>query len=68
MYVNFYKFAHNHVRIKERKINGLYIRDYSHGLDEIIDMMKPYTINFSQKQAGFKTNIKEKVLYGIWKI
>lgn len=63
MYVNFYKFAHNHVRIKERKINGLYIRDYSHGLDEIIDMMKPYTINFSQKQAGFKTNIKEKVLY-----
>lgn len=63
MYVNFYKFAHNHVRIKERKINGLYIRDYSHGLDEIIDMMNPYTINFSQKQAGFKTNIKEKVLY-----
>tara|TARA_R100001086_G_scaffold246557_2_gene179008 strand:+ start:7342 stop:8571 length:1230 start_codon:yes stop_codon:yes gene_type:complete len=63
MYVNFYKFAHNHVRIKERKINGLYIRDYSHGLDEIIDMMNPYTINFSQKEAGFKTNIKEKVLY-----
>ena len=68
MYVNFYKFAHNHVRIKERKINGLYIRDYSHGLDEIIDMMKPYTINFSQKQAVLKPILKRKFYMWIWKI
>lgn len=61
--VNFYKFAHKYVKIKERKINGLFIRDYSHGLESILEKMKPYTINFSQKEAGFKTTIKENVLH-----
>ena len=61
--INFYKFAHKYVRIRERKINGLYIRDYSQGTDKIVDIMKSYTLNFSQKEAGFKTTIKEKVLH-----
>ena len=61
--VNFYRFADKHVRIKEKKINGLYIRDYSKGLEVIIEKMKPYTLNYSQKQAGFKTSIKETVLH-----
>lgn len=61
--VNFYKFAHKYVKIKERKINGLFIRDYSNGTELIIDKMKPYTINFSQQEAGFKTKISEQVLY-----
>ena len=61
--VNFYKFAHKYVKIKERKINGLFIRDYSHGLESILEKIKPYTINFSQKEAGFKTTIKENVLH-----
>ena len=61
--INFYKFAHKYVRIRERKINGLYIRDYSKGTDKIVDIMKSYTLNFSQKEAGFKTTIKEKVLH-----
>tara|TARA_R100001594_G_scaffold11802_5_gene26465 strand:- start:8358 stop:9593 length:1236 start_codon:yes stop_codon:yes gene_type:complete len=61
--VNFYKFAHKYVKIREKKINGLYIRDYSKGTDNIIEKMKPHTINFSQQEAGFKTTIKEKVLY-----
>tara|TARA_R100000664_G_C2753712_1_gene141152 strand:+ start:863 stop:2092 length:1230 start_codon:yes stop_codon:yes gene_type:complete len=61
--VNFYKFAHKYVKIKERKINGLFIRDYSNGSELIIDKMKPYTINFSQQEAGFKTKISEQVLY-----
>jgi hypothetical protein len=61
--VNFYKFAHKYVKIKEKKINGLFIRDYSNGLELILDKMKPYTINFSQAQAGFKTKIQEQVLY-----
>lgn len=60
--VSFYKFAHRYVRVRERKINGLYIRDYSNGLETIINKMKPYTINFSQKEAGFKTTITENVL------
>lgn len=61
--VNFYKFAHKYVKIKEKKINGLFIRDYSNGSELILDKMKPYTINFSQVEAGFKTKIQEQVLY-----
>ncbi|QDP61308.1 MAG: hypothetical protein Unbinned1524contig1000_65 [Prokaryotic dsDNA virus sp.] len=61
--VNFYKFAHRYVKIKEKKINGLFIRDYSGGSDLILDKMKPHTISFSQKEAGFKTKISEQVLY-----
>jgi SNF2 family DNA or RNA helicase len=61
--VNFYKFAHKYVKIKEKKINGLFIRDYSNGSETILNKIKPYTINFSQKEAGFKTSIKEKVLH-----
>ena len=61
--VNFYKFAHKYVKIKEKKINGLFIRDYSNGSELILNKMKPYTINFSQQEAGFKTSIKEKVLH-----
>ena len=61
--VNFYRFSDKYVRVRERKINGLYIRDYSKGLDSILDKMKPYMVNFSQKEAGFKTSIKEQVLH-----
>jgi len=62
-HVNFYRFSDKHVRVKEKKINGLYIRDYSQGLESIIETMRPHMINFSQKEAGFKTSIKEKVLH-----
>ena len=61
--VNFYKFAHKYVNIKEKKINGLFIRDYSKGTEQIIDRMKPHTLNFSQKEAVFKTTIQETVLH-----
>ena len=59
---SFYKFAHAHVKITERMINSLRIRDYSNGLPTIMDKMKPYMIAYSQKEAGFKVNTTEKVL------
>jgi hypothetical protein len=61
-YVNFYKFSKQYVNVKQRKINSLYINDYSDGLQTIIDEMKPYTISYTQKEAGFKVNTKEHVL------
>ena len=61
-YANFYKFAHKYVNIKIKPINGMQIRDYSHGLPTIMDAMKPYTIAYSQKEAGFKVKTTEKVL------
>ncbi len=61
-YTNFYKFAHKYIDIKTKPINGMQIRDYSHGLPTIMDAMKPYTIAYSQKEAGFKVKTTEKVL------
>ena len=61
-YTNFYKFAHKYIDIKIKPINGMQIRDYSHGLPTIMDAMKPYIIAYSQKEAGFKVKTTEKVL------
>jgi len=62
-YINFYKFSKKYVNVKQRKINGLFINDYHDGLQSIIDVMKPFTIAYSQKEAGFKVNTKEHTLY-----
>ena len=60
--VNFYRFANSYVRVTEKIINGLRIRDYSNGLPTIMDVMKPYLIAFSQKDAGFKVETNEIIL------
>ena len=61
-YKNFYRFSDDYVKVKTRPIGGLNIRDYSTGLETIIDAVKPFTINYSQAEAGFKVKIKEKIL------
>ena len=38
------------------------INDYSRGLETIVDKMNPYTIRFTQKEAGFRNDIVEEVL------
>lgn len=62
-YANFYKFASDHVDVKERTINSLRIRDYSHGKDSILEAMAPYMISYTQKAAGFESSVEEEVLY-----
>lgn len=59
---NFYRFCDKHVKVKEKRINGMTIRDYSHGHDSILELMKPYTINYSQEEAGFSAQTTEQVL------
>ena len=59
---NFYRFCDRFVDVKERKINGLMIRDYSKGRQEILDAVKPFTISLTQKEAGFVTETTEEVL------
>ena len=61
-YQSFYKFCHDYIDVRERKINSMYIRDYSRGRDSIIEKMKPYTIAYTQKEAGFKVDTREHVL------
>ena len=58
----FYKFASQYVSVVKKKIGGLYINDYSKGNTNIIEHMKPYTISFSQKEAGFVVNTNEHIL------
>lgn len=62
-YTSFYKFAHDYVDVKDKRINGFNIRDYSHGKDSIIEAMDPYTINYTQIESGFVVETTEEVLY-----
>jgi hypothetical protein len=61
-YKNFYRFCDKYVLVKERMINSLRIRDYSQGLDSILEAVKPYTISLTQSEAGFITETTENVL------
>ena len=61
-HANFYKFAHDWVKVKQRKINGNLINDYSHGLESIKKAMSHHTINYSQKEAGFEVDTREHIL------
>jgi hypothetical protein len=63
VYKNFYKFASEYVNVTQKKINGFNINDYSDGRPEIIEAMDPYTISYTQSQAGFESTIEEEVLY-----
>ena len=60
---NFYQFAQRFVTVRQRKINSLFINDYSDGSPEILKAMEPMTISYSQKQAGFKVQTDEEILY-----
>jgi hypothetical protein len=62
-FANFYRFCDKYVNIKQKMINGRLMNDYSHGMETIIDEMKPYTINYTQAEAGFKSKVKEEILY-----
>ena len=61
-YKSFYKFAKDYIDIKQRKINSLYINDYSRGMLSILDEMKPNTISYTQKEAGFVVDTREHIL------
>ena len=59
---NFYKFAAGYVDVKQKKVNGMFVNDYSRGHDIILSIMKPYTINYTQQAAGFNAVTTEEVI------
>jgi hypothetical protein len=61
-YKNFYRFCDDYVNVTERRINSMTIKDYSKGYDTIVQAMSPYTINYTQSEAGFKVETKEHIL------
>jgi len=62
-HTSFYKFAREYVQVRQRKINSNYVNDYSRGMKKILDEMKPYTISYTQKEAGFKNEINEEIMW-----
>lgn len=60
-FANFYKFCNTFVKVKTKMINGLVIKDYSEGLDTIVEAMAPFTINYTQQEAGFMAETTEEV-------
>ena len=61
-YRNFYAWAKDYVDVRQRKIHGNYINDYSRGIEAtILGAVEPFTISFTQKEAGFKSTIQEEV-------
>lgn len=63
-YINFYRWADDYVHKFQRKINGLMINEYSKGNEtKIMGAISNYVISYTQKEAGFSTDIDEEVLY-----
>jgi hypothetical protein len=57
----FYKFCSKFVIVKTKIINGLSINDYSNGMYTIVEAMEPFTINYTQAEAGFVATTTEEV-------
>jgi len=58
---NFYRFCDNFVKVKTKMINSLVIKDYSDGLPTIVEAMAPFTINYTQAEAGFVSKTTEEI-------
>jgi len=58
---NFYRFCDKFVKVTTKIINGLSMNDYSKGLDSIVEEMAPFTINFTQQEAGFLAKTTEEI-------
>ena len=60
---NFYKWAKTYVDVKDRHLGYAVVKDYSDAKYHLFkDIVKPYMITFTQKDAGFSTEVKETIL------
>lgn len=62
-YKNFYLWAKSYVNVKMRNFGYAKVNDYSNALyAKIKPIIRPYTITFTQAEAGFQTSVNETVL------
>jgi len=62
-YSNFYKWCTDFVIVKEKRLGYAIVKDYSFGREkEIKEVVNPYILTFTQKEAGFTTTVEETVL------
>ena len=64
-YSNFYKWAKDgYVDIRQRKINGMMVNDYSRGIEgKIMGDVAHLCLTRTQEESGFKSTITEHKLY-----
>jgi len=61
---NFYAWEKIYTKPKIKFLAGRQVRDYSDSRDEmILPIIEPYLLKYTQKEAGFVSEITEKVLY-----
>lgn len=66
---NFYKFFDRYEKLTKNgnrntiRVNGFEVRDYSVCQEKVVDIMNPYTIRLSQKDAGFVVETNETILH-----
>ena len=62
-YVNFYKWANDYVNIGQKYLGYAIVKDYSKAIqDKVQKAIEPYIITYTQKEAGFTSEIVEKIL------
>jgi hypothetical protein len=62
-YANFYKWAKDFVTVKQRNLGYATVNDYSDAdFEKIKKYTEPITLTYTQKEAGFETNVKEFIL------
>lgn len=63
-YKNFYAWAKEYTTPAIKHFGALKVNDYSKSIDEkILPVIEPYLVKFTQKEAGFSTEISERILY-----
>ena len=62
-YQNFYRWASDYVDVKEKRVGtGVVIKDYSDARQSrILKDIEPYTVQMTQKEAGFTQEVEEEV-------
>jgi len=61
--VSFYKWAKLFVNIKDRHLGYAVVKDYSDANYNLFkNLISPYFITFTQKEAGFETEVKENII------
>lgn len=59
----FYKFAKEYVNVVPRRVNGFIVNDYSDAKkDEVLSVINPYMLTYTQEEAGFSQVIHEHIL------
>ena len=63
-YASFYKWASTFVNVTTKHLGYGMIKDYKDAKKELIEqVIKPYMITYTQKEAGFSSTINEKIIY-----